>query len=75
MTDKFVELVTSTVYSTRRCREDPPRRCRINQLEWLRGGCGTYRVVGLVIDGNGGVGGEGREGIPEELEVVLKFLL
>ena len=64
--DKFVELVTSTVYFTRRCREDPHRRCRINQFEWLRGGCGTHQLVKLVTN-VGVVGGEGQEGIPEEV--------
>ena len=63
-TDKFVELVAFTVYSTRSCRENPPRRCRINQFEWLRGGCGTQQVVDLVI--NRSVVGDRQELVPEE---------
>ena len=62
-TNKCVELVTFTVYSTRICREDPPRR--INQFEWLGGGCGMHQLVQLVTN-EGVVGGEGQEGIPEE---------
>ena len=53
----------STGYSTHRCRVDPPSR--INQFEWLMGGCGTYQFERSGTN-EGVVGGEGREGFPEE---------
>ena len=54
----------STVYFTRRCREDSPRR--INQCESLGGGCGMHQFEGLGTN-EGVVDGKGQGGVPEEV--------
>ncbi len=54
------------MYSTHSYREDPPRRCRFNQCEWLEGGCGT-NLFGRFRSNKGVVGGQGQEGFPEVL--------
>ena len=60
----------STVYSTQRCRVDPPRRCRVDECERLEGGCGTHPLVKMLAN-KGMFGGYGQVVIPGDIAVVV----